>query len=290
MTTSNTAQVVGLERDADAYLDTIGREASLAHIMSRDVKLTWWLLAINVVFWVGAKFYGLLVFVPDTDISTAVYNAEQLVFYTGMKVNVHIEAGQWWRLWTSQFVHLDILHILFNGYGLFILGPILERFYGARRLFVLYVLSGTIASLSSYYFNAVPSGGASGAIYGLVGGLLVFGYKYRKMLPARVSKALTVGLMPWVVLGLGIGFLDGIPMDNAAHLGGLISGALITLVLASRLKPHRHPATSHVIWVLAAGALGALIWSAAAWSGELSECVSDRAAYEQCYPELKARL
>jgi rhomboid protease GluP len=274
----------------NAYLDRIEREISLARIMSRPVILTWWLLGLNVAFWLLAKFYGLLVFVPEAGLPDGAYNAEQLVFYTGMKVNEHMAAGQWWRLWSSQFVHLDVFHILFNGYGLFILGPILERFYGARRLFVLYVLSGTLATAASYVFNPLPSGGASGAIYGLVGGLLVFGYKYRRTLPPRVSKALTVGLLPWVGLSLGIGFLDAIPMDNAAHLGGLFAGAVITLGLASRLRPRRFAATHGVLWGLTALFGVALLWTALAWSQEITGCLASGEAFVQCYPELIRRL
>lgn len=275
--------------DPERYLDLVEREIHLARIMSRTVTLTWWLLAANIVFWLGARFYGLHL-VDNLGLGTRWFNPEQLTFYTGMKVNEHIADGAWWRLISSQFVHLDFLHILFNGYGLFILGPILERFYGARRLFVLYLASGTVGALASFYFNEVPSGGASGAIYGLVGGLLVFGYKYRKSLPSRVSRAFTVGLMPWVGLSLAIGFFDGIPMDNAAHLGGLFSGALITFVMASRLKGRIHPITDKAFWGLSAIGVALLFATALMWSEEITQCTEDRASYIQCYPEISERF
>ncbi|MFU8805430.1 MAG: rhomboid family intramembrane serine protease, partial [Bradymonadaceae bacterium] len=276
-------------KDPERYLDLVQREISLARIMSRNVTLTWWLLISNVVFWLAALFYGLHL-VGDVGLETRWFNPEQLTFYTGMKVNEHIADGQWWRLISSQFVHLDFLHILFNGYGLFILGPILERFYGPRRLFVLYIASGTVGALASFYFNEMPSGGASGAIYGLVGGLLVFGFKYRKSLPKRVSRAFTVGLLPWVGLSLAIGFFDGIPMDNAAHLGGLFSGGIITFFLASRLKARQNKIVDGVLWGLAGLGVAALLVTAVQWSEEITHCTEDRPAYLQCYPEIAERF
>jgi rhomboid protease GluP len=275
--------------DKARYLELVEREVELARIMSRTVTLTWWLLVANVAFWLIARLYGLF-FVDANDMATRWFNPEQILFYTGMKVNVHIAAGDWWRLISSQFVHLDILHIIFNGYGLFVLGPILERFYGARRLFVLYLASGTVGALASYVFNEVPSGGASGAIYGLVGGLLVFGFKYRRSLPARVSRAFTVGLLPWVALSLSIGFFDGIPMDNAAHLGGLFAGGLITAVMASRLKRVRNALTNKLMWVFAMAGAVVLLLTAVHWTEEITRCTVDRASFLTCYPELVERF
>ncbi len=276
--------------------DVHKREQALAGILQSKVRLSWWLLGVNVVLWGLAKFYGIFHLMPETGAAAAGFNAEQLVFYTGMKVNEQIEAGQWWRLLSSQFVHLDIMHILMNAYGLYLLGPMLERFYGARRLFVLYVLSGTVASLASYYFNDVPSGGASGAIYGLVGGLLVFGAKYRRILPQRVTRALTTGFLPWVVFGLSIGFIGSIPMDNAAHLGGLFSGAVLALVMASRLKeisagePRGIDRLGNVVvWILAAVCLAALVWMSVAWSQQVVQCTGDKISFVMCYPELVQR-
>lgn len=269
------------------------REIALAGILDKKVKLTWWLLGANLIFWTAAKLYGIFHLMPITGASAAGFNAEQLVFYTGMKVNVHIADGQWWRLVSSQFVHLDIMHILMNGYGLYLLGPMLERFYGPRRLFVMYIMSGTFASLASYYFNDIPSGGASGAIYGLVGGLLVFGTKYRRTLPQRVTRALTVGFLPWVVLGLSIGFIGSIPMDNAAHLGGLFSGAVLAYVMASGLKVGPKRATDRIgnvfVWIFAVLGVIALIWTAVAWSQEIITCTDTAQTFRQCYPELLSR-
>lgn len=274
------------QMSADAYLDAVDEQVRLARILERPVPVTWWLLIFNVAIWGAGLLYGWSRLVDGLGISAEYLRYEQLALYTGMKVNSLMVEGQWWRLFSSQFVHLDLMHMIFNGYGLYVLGPLLERFYGSRRFFVLYLASGTVASLASFWFNAVPAGGASGAIYGLVGGLLVFGWQHRDTLPSRLSRAFTVGLLPWVVLSLAIGFIDFIPMDNAAHLGGFFSGIAIVLAMYSRLRPIDARLRDGFLWLLALVGGIALVWTAAHWSDEVTECTESRQAYFECYPGL----
>lgn len=272
----------------EEYRDAIAREKRLGAVLKTPTPLTKILVATNVVIWVVAFFWG------DTlGIHTPYFNNAQLVLFSGMKVNALIAAGEWWRLISSQFVHLDVMHIAFNAYGLYVLGPMVERFYGWKRFLTLYLASGTAGALASYYFVPAASGGASGAIYGLVGVLLVFGVKYRHELPKRVSKALTMGMLPWVAFSIGIGFLDSIPMDNGAHLGGLFSGGLLVLITRSKLRPA--PDTSRLgnklAWAGASIALGALLWTGVHWGQEVSRCVTgDRQQYFACYPALEPAL
>ncbi len=265
-------------------LKKIHQEIKLVRMMSRPVVLTWWFLGVNIALWLLAKGYG--IWLGDQGLGSIYLNAEQLTFFTGMKVNEAIEGGAWWRLLSSQYVHLDMMHLLLNCYGIFVLGRFLERCYGARRMLVLYVASGTVGSLASFLINPTPAGGASGAVFGLVGGLVVFGIKYRKSLPPELSRALTVGLAPWVVLSVGVGFLDAIPMDNAAHIGGLVTGALIASVMASRLRQRESRWRQRGLWVLSALVIAALIWMIAGWSEEAVQCLGSVEAYGQCYPEL----
>ena len=148
---------------------------------------------------------------------------EVLVFYTGMKLSGPIrEQGQWWRLLSSSFVHLGILHLVCNAYGAWILGRVLELFFGWKRLLFLYMSAALFSSTASLLWSDVPSGGASGVRYSFVGVLLFFGYRYRHQLPEHLSKALTTGMLPWVLFSLSLGFWGPIPMDNAAHFAGLI--------------------------------------------------------------------
>lgn len=276
--------------DAEELRDAHAREMRLRDVLSTGTPLTKILIAVNVVIWVVAFFWG------DTlGIRTPYFNNAQLVLFTGMKVNELVAAGEWWRLISSQFVHLDVMHIAFNAYGLYVLGPMVERFYGWKRFLTLYLAAGTAGALASYFFVSAPSGGASGAIYGLVGVLLVFGVKYRNELPKRVSKALTRGMLPWVAFSIGIGFLDSLPMDNGAHLGGLFAGGFLVLITRSRLRPEpadkKHRLGDKLAWAGAALALVTLLWAGANWTMEVSECVTgDRAQYFACYPELEPAL
>ncbi len=281
-------QPLGVVADKQAYMDLVHRQVRLVKMMNKPVVLTWWLLVINVVLWIAAKTYG--IWLGDQGLGTAYLNAEQLSFWTGLKLNDAIADGQWWRLVSSQFVHLDMLHLLFNAYGIFVLGRFLERCYGLRRMLVLYLASGTVGALASFFINPGPAGGASGAVYGLVGGVVVFGIKYRKSLPAELSRALTVGLAPWVILSLAVGFIDAIPIDNAAHVGGLITGALVASVMASRLRQEEVSWSKPVLWALTVVATLVLIWTLAQWSNEAVSCLGSVDDFAACYPQLAAEL
>lgn len=131
--------------------------------------------------------------------------------------------GEWWRLVTSAFLHGSILHIAFNMYVLFVLGPPLERILGHARYLVLYLVAALGGSVASYAFSDIRtvSVGASGAIFGLMGALIVAG----RRLKADIRQVA-------VLLGINIviGFIAP-GVDWRAHLGGLITGAAIAGVL-----------------------------------------------------------
>jgi rhomboid protease GluP len=149
----------------------------------------------------------------------------------GVKSNFEINQGEIWRLVTPVFLHIGLLHLAFNSYALWIVGPQVEKLYGASRFLLLYVLTGVAGVLASYWYHPlVVSAGASGAIFGLFGVLLVFSFRYRKTIPAFFSKALGKGILLTVGINLVIGFM--IPqVDNSAHLGGLIAGGLLATVV-----------------------------------------------------------
>lgn len=172
----------------------------------------------------------------------------------GAKRNDLIDAGQWWRLVTPIFLHggpsvggfpLGIVHLLVNMYGLFMLGPYVEKLYGSAKFVVFWILTGIAGNAASYLtvrpalaegalgqvlFKSfdVASVGASGALFGLVGVLFVFGLKFRKELPEGFKRAFGTGMLPMIAINLLIGFTIPI-IDNAAHLGGLVSGMLLAL-------------------------------------------------------------
>lgn len=267
------------------YIDLIRRELRLVRILGEPVIANWWLVVSNVAIFVVAWAYGFRL-TDGFDFSAKLYAPVQMVFYTGMKVNAEVVAGDWWRLPSSMWVHLDFLHIGFNVYGLWVLGRFLEKFYGARRYFLIYMVSGLVGAACSFYFNDVDSGGASGALYGLVGALLVFGFRNRRVLPERVVRGFTTGMAPWVIFSIGIGFFDQIPFDNAAHLGGLFSGMLLALVVGSKLQQRTELVGNLLLWATTVIGLLVVLLTAWFWSVEATTCLSSAEAYLQCYPGL----
>jgi rhomboid protease GluP len=153
----------------------------------------------------------------------------------GAKVNDLIAAGEYWRLLTATLLHASLIHIFFNGFALYALGPETERIYGTRRFLALYWLAGLSGSIASFALSPAPAVGASGAIFGLIGGLGVFYYLNRRML-GQFGRAQLQGMIAIAGINLLIGFAAQGTIDNWGHLGGLIGGALAGLALAPRLE------------------------------------------------------
>jgi len=149
----------------------------------------------------------------------------------GVKANSEIARGQWWRFITPIFIHIGILHLFFNSYAMWIVGPQVEKLYGGARFVILYVLTGVAGVTGSYFYHPQAiSAGASGAIFGLFGALLVFGLRYRRAIPPAFKRAVGTGVLPVIVINLIIGFT--IPaIDNSAHISGLLAGALLAAIV-----------------------------------------------------------
>jgi len=140
--------------------------------------------------------------------------------------------GEFYRLITSAFFHGNIIHLLVNMYSLWIIGSQVETYLGKAKYLAIYLLSAIMGSLFSIvFYENFLSVGANGAIFGLMGALLYFGYHYRLYL----SNALTNQLIPIIILNIVLGFsISGI--DNAAHIGGLIGGYLSTMIVGIKYK------------------------------------------------------
>src|SRR5947209_7723694 len=149
----------------------------------------------------------------------------------GVKSNPAIAQGQWWRFVTPIFIHIGLLHLFFNSYALWIVGPQVEKLYGGARFVILYVLTGVAGVYGSYsYHPDTISAGASGAIFGLFGVLLVFGIRHRDAIPPFFKRSVGTGVLPVIVINLIIGFT--IPaIDNSAHISGLLAGAALASVV-----------------------------------------------------------
>lgn len=138
----------------------------------------------------------------------------------------NLQKGELWRLVTSTFVHADIFHILFNMMALMEIGPLVEKYYGKSKFLTIYLGSGILGSLFSAVCSNYIGVGASGAIFGLFGAMVFFGYKYR----ATLDGFLRSGVIPILIANLIIGII--IPeIDVIAHLGGLLGGVLLSYTL-----------------------------------------------------------
>lgn len=152
-------------------------------------------------------------------------NYTLLVF--GANVDTLTKNGDYYRLFTSMFLHIGILHLLCNMYSLYIIGKEVENVFGKVKYLIIYLLSGIAGSILSLAFNHnTICAGASGAIFGLLGALLYFGYYYRTYLGATLTRS----IIPVIVLNLIIGFTSS-GIDNAAHIGGLVGGILIAMAV-----------------------------------------------------------
>jgi rhomboid protease GluP len=146
------------------------------------------------------------------------------------KVNDLIREGEPYRLLTSMFLHLNLMHILFNGYALFVIGRDVEALFGHVRFALIYFLGGLSGSLASFVFTDAPSVGASGAIFAIFGAEMVYFYQNRK-LHGEMGRRHLNQLIFLMLLNLGLGFFSsatsGFRLDNAGHIGGLVGGVVL---------------------------------------------------------------
>lgn len=165
-----------------------------------------------------------------------------VLFKYGM-FNPFIKSGEYYRLFTCMFLHVDIIHLAFNMYALYVLGPQIESFFGKTKFLFVYLFSGLCGSLLSMTFNIdTISVGASGAIFGLLGSMLYFGYHYRTYLGTVIRSQ----IVPIIILNLGLGFiLNGV--DNFGHIGGLIGGVLTSMIVGVPDKESKLDRTNGII-------------------------------------------
>jgi rhomboid protease GluP len=143
-----------------------------------------------------------------------------------------VRAGEYWRLVTSMFLHGGLLHLALNGWALYQLGALFEILVGSPRMLLVYFVTGISGSLVSAWFTPVPSVGASGAIFGLLGALIAFLLRRRGTLTPQ-GKSILMQLLFWAVINVVFGFSDP-QIDNSAHLGGCAAGLLLGLTLPER--------------------------------------------------------
>lgn len=244
-------------------------------ILKRPHKFTLILLFVNF-------FVFLLMWQSGNSLQEAIvaFDRDVLLAY-GAKLNLLVrESDHWWRLVTPMFLHVNLFHVLINMYALWMLGPYVEKLYGSAKFVAFWVLTGIAGLLASYWTVVSPetasrlgtlgrfllktsdeaSAGASGALFGLVGVLFVFGIKFRHELPDGFKRAFGTGLAPMILLNLLIGYLGRGFIDNAAHFGGLVAGAGLALI-AGYERPGQRSKPSPIWRVLQVAAIAIVLVS-----------------------------
>jgi rhomboid protease GluP len=197
----------------------------LQNIFPNYSPVSYLLLTINFVLF-------LLIFVADRDLSAQDLprllmggSARSLIRW-GADVALLVNYGEWWRLFSAVFIHIGIIHLAFNSYALVFIGPILEELLGREKFFVLYIASGVFGFILSnwYYDPRMPTAGASGAIFGMIGAAIILSRRW-----AAGGSLFRQQLIHWAIYGFGYGLVLG--ANNAAHLGGFVAGMAVAYIL-----------------------------------------------------------
>jgi len=198
-----------------------------ANIMNKSQKsgMKWpataSLIAVNVAVYAVTAFLSQDLINSNTDV----------LIFLGAKVNSLIAAGEYWRLVTCMFLHGGIFHLAVNMYSLYVVGPIMENFFGKKKYLAIYFFSGICSSLLSFYMTPDVSIGASGAIFGVLGACLVFAVKMKN----RIGKEFLINVIAVIAINLFLGFSIAM-VDNFGHIGGLIGGIASSFILFKNEK------------------------------------------------------
>ncbi|MFZ5967992.1 MAG: rhomboid family intramembrane serine protease [Bacillota bacterium] len=186
------------------------KKAKGYYLEKKKYHVTTLIAAINILYWLFMSYHG-----STTDTYTLIQ--------FGAKYNPLVAAGEYYRLFTSMFIHIGLPHLLLNSYALTMLGKDIEAIYGSKKFIFIYIIAGLFGSLGSFLFSTAVSAGASGAILGLMGAYLYFGIRRPIIFSARYG----LNLVSLLVINVAFG-LANTNIDNYAHLGGLMGGFLIS--------------------------------------------------------------
>jgi rhomboid protease GluP len=219
-------QLAGKKPEQDEIVDMV------KFLIPREPHLvTALILDLNIIVFLIMLFAGIHILSP---------NALELLEWGGNR-RAETTSGEWWRLLTSMFVHGGIMHLLLNIYGFVLASIFIEPVIGSVRYAIIYFLSGIAGSIASicWYDNTV-SVGASGAIFGLFGAILAM--TLTGIFAKEEKKSILMLFGPYVLISLLMGLSGGI--DNAAHLGGLMAGAVVALIMYKTMKRDMQEDTS----------------------------------------------
>ncbi len=194
------------------------------------------IMATNIAIFILMVIFGVHILSPE---------GPQLIAW-GANFKPRTLDGEWWRLLSSCFVHIGIMHLLLNMYALLYIGILLEPILGKQRFIAAYLVSGVAASVASLWWNDLTiSAGASGAIFGMYGVFLAL--LTTNLVEKNTRKALLSSILVFVGYNLLAGLKANSGVDNAAHVGGLISGLVIGFAYVPSLKQHDNPKLKYSI-------------------------------------------
>jgi rhomboid protease GluP len=219
---------------------------------SSSMAVTQALIGINVAVFVAMVFTGASPVQPTN---------EQLVLW-GANFGPYTIGGQWWRLLSCVFIHIGFMHIALNMWCLWGLGRLAESVYDRTTFGVVYLITGLSASVASLIWNPLGiSAGASGAIFGIAGALISAFYLGEFSLPKSVVSGLLTSVLKFAGYNLVIGAFLG-HTDNAAHVGGLVSGLILGALIA-KVAPQRDEAGRRIGILLIVGII--FVFGGAMW-------------------------
>jgi rhomboid protease GluP len=244
MTPPSNGELLPPHSAARAPIPDYEREVSRPNSRERGWNIlatpgTYILLAINIAVFGWMILHG----VSAKDPTTA-----QLVHYGATNAYL-VLAGQWWRLLTATFVHVGLLHIATNMWCLWNLGLLGEPLLGPAGLIAVYLITGIAGNLLSLFFNVVSrdgvsvGAGASGAVFGIAGILIVLLSNKKLPIPAfeldRLRRSVIQFAVLNLIIGVGANFTSIVRIDNKAHIGGFLSGLALGVPLLPRMTSGR---------------------------------------------------
>lgn len=192
----------------------------------RSIYVTQAIIALNILAFIAIIRMGANPLDPSPDV----------LLDAGANFGPFTLAGQWWRLLTSLFLHFGLIHLLLNMNALYQIGQIMERLSGKSIFLLNYLGCGLMGSFASVYFNnRAISAGASGAIFGIFGSLFGYFLREKQGIPLDVVKKLRNSALVFALFNLFMGFTAS-GIDNAAHIGGLLTGVILGFLTALPLE------------------------------------------------------
>ena len=155
-----------------------------------------------------------------------------LLIDLGAKSSSNIINGEIWRIITPIFLHADIYHLVTNLFGILVFGSIVEKKLGTANFLIIYIFSGTFGNILSFYFSPFTGVGSSGSVFGILACLVLYFYVNKNKF-GNIGKEYLISITTIIIISLFFGFIST-GIDNAAHLGGMLAGFVISLVLITR--------------------------------------------------------